>query len=286
MSKDFPVKPPHPSTLENIDLSKLDARLVLDKASQRWLFEDGDQEYEYDYIKDQWINTSKRSLSEDLLNKEDIKRQRKQDMSKLKEELNSLKQKKKNSSIFISNLPIDSRFSEIEETFAKYGKISVGKDEKSRIKMYTNEKGSFKGEALIIYSNPESALLAIEMMDNTEYNGNTIRVEEAKFDNNNNNKKEHLKKNSSKTVVIRNMVRKEELANDIHIKQDIIDDIKEECKNIGVFDIEDIAFNEEDATILVRFSKQELLLLCIKKFHNRYYDGLTLDVQESKVIMR
>ena len=49
----------------------------------------------------------------------------------------------------------------------------------------------FKGEALIIYSNPESALLAIEMMDNAQYNGNTIRVEEAKFD----NKKENPKKN-------------------------------------------------------------------------------------------
>ena len=89
MSKDFPAKPPHPSTLESIDLSELDPRLVLDKASQRWLFEEGDQEYEYDYIKEQWVNTSKRSLSEDDTNKEDIKRQRKQDMSKLKEELNS-----------------------------------------------------------------------------------------------------------------------------------------------------------------------------------------------------
>lgn len=283
MSKDFLAKPPHPSTLESIDLSELDPRLVLDKASQRWLFEEGDQEYEYDYIKEQWVNTSKRSLSEDDTNKEDIKRQRKQDMSKLKEELNSLKQKKKNSSIFISNLPVDSGFSEIEEAFSKYGKISVGKDEKPRIKMYTNEKGSFKGEALIIYSNPESALLAIEMMDNTQYNGNTIRVEEAKFD----NKKENPKKKQdslSKAVIIRNMVRKEELANDIHIKQDIIDDIKEECKNIGISDIEDIVFNEENATVLVKFSKEELLLLCIKKFHNRYYDGLTLDVQESKVI--
>lgn len=283
MSQDFPAKPPHPSTLESIDLSELDPRLVLDKASQRWLFEEGDQEYEYDYVKEQWVNTSKRSLSEDYMNKEDIKRQRKQDMSKLKEELNSLKQKKKNSSIFISNLPVDSGFSEIEEAFSKYGKISVGKDEKPRIKMYTNEKGSFKGEALIIYSNPESALLAIEMMDNTQYNGNTIRVEEAKFD----NKKENPKKKQdslSKAVIIRNMVRKEELANDIHIKQDIIDDIKEECKNIGISDIEDIVFNEENATVLVKFSKEELLLLCIKKFHNRYYDGLTLDVQESKVI--
>ena len=59
MSKDFPAKPPHPSTLESIDLSELDPRLVLDKASQRWLFEEGDQEYEYDYIKEQWVNTSK-----------------------------------------------------------------------------------------------------------------------------------------------------------------------------------------------------------------------------------
>ena len=80
---------------------------------------------------------------------------------------------------------------------------------------------------MIIYSNPESALLAIEMMDNTQYNGNTIRVEEAKFDN---KRRIQRKQDSlSKAVIIRNMVRKE-LANDIHIKQDIIDDIKEECK--------------------------------------------------------
>ena len=70
----------------------------------------------------------------------------------------------------------------------------------------------------------------------------------------------------SKAVIIRNMVRKEELANDIHIKQDIIDDIKEECKNIGISDIEDIVFNEENATVLVKFSKKSCCCYASRSF--------------------
>jgi HIV Tat-specific factor 1 len=39
----------------------------------------------------------------------------------------------------------------------------------SRIKMYEDEKGAFKGDALIVYFRPESVELAIQMLDDTEF---------------------------------------------------------------------------------------------------------------------
>ena len=56
-----------------------------------------------------------------------------------------------------------------------------------RIKMYEDDKGQFKGDALIVYFRPESVDLAIQMLDDTEFrlgsqglNGN-MRVQAADF---------------------------------------------------------------------------------------------------------
>lgn len=38
-----------------------------------------------------------------------------------------------------------------------------------RIKMYTDEQGQFKGEALVVYFRPESVNLAIQMLDETDF---------------------------------------------------------------------------------------------------------------------
>lgn len=42
-------------------------------------------------------------------------------------------------------------------------------DGKKRVKLYTDEKGNFKGDALIIYYRPESVDLAISMLDDSEF---------------------------------------------------------------------------------------------------------------------
>ncbi|EMG50319.1 putative spliceosome factor [Candida maltosa Xu316] len=182
MSEDFPARPPHPSGLEKVDIKTLDERLILEKETQTWLFEKNGHEYEYDYMKSQWISTSKRAISDEDANKEDIKRQRKEDMSKLKSELNQLKKRKRNTAVYVSNLPIDLTVTDIEHAFNNFGKIQVGKDGNLKIKMYNDDSGKFKGEALVIFAQPDSASLAIEMMDNSLFNGQNIRVEEAKFD--------------------------------------------------------------------------------------------------------
>jgi HIV Tat-specific factor 1 len=56
-----------------------------------------------------------------------------------------------------------------------------------RIKLYTNEDGTLKGDALIVYFRPESVQLAIQVLDDTDFRfgqpaemGN-MRVKEADF---------------------------------------------------------------------------------------------------------
>ncbi|KAL6454106.1 CUS2 Cold sensitive U2 snRNA suppressor 2 [Candida maltosa Xu316] len=226
-------------------------------------------------MKSQWISTSKRAISDEDANKEDIKRQRKEDMSKLKSELNQLKKRKRNTAVYVSNLPIDLTVTDIEHAFNNFGKIQVGKDGNLKIKMYNDDSGKFKGEALVIFAQPDSASLAIEMMDNSLFNGQNIRVEEAKFD-----EKKDVPNKTEPGVVIRSMFRKDEFETDEYLKQDIIDDIKDECEKLGINVSGSIQFNVKDESVLINFTSAEEVQVCIDKFNNRYYDGLKLNVSK------
>ncbi|KAJ4367394.1 hypothetical protein N0V83_006976 [Neocucurbitaria cava] len=91
-----------------------------------------------------------------------------------------------NRAIYVTNLPLDTNESEINEVFKKFGIIDKGADGEPRIKMYTNDEGDFNGEALIVYFKKDSIDLAIQMMDDyffriEEQNQGTIRVKEADF---------------------------------------------------------------------------------------------------------
>ncbi|KAJ3175739.1 hypothetical protein HK101_010591, partial [Irineochytrium annulatum] len=87
-------------------------------------------------------------------------------------------------SIYVQNLPSDATHEEIQSTFEKYGilmeDLSTGK---SRIKLYTDTNGHFKGDALITYFKEESVQLAIDMMDDCEfrYGSGKIKVSKAEF---------------------------------------------------------------------------------------------------------
>jgi HIV Tat-specific factor 1 len=82
-------------------------------------------------------------------------------------------------------LPLDTSESEIKEIFSKYGVISEEIDTgKPRIKLYRNEDGTLKGDALVIYFRPESVNLAINMLDDSPFRIGTqgmIKVQAADF---------------------------------------------------------------------------------------------------------
>ncbi|KAH7130654.1 nuclear mRNA splicing factor-associated protein [Dendryphion nanum] len=70
-----------------------------------------------------------------------------------------------NRAVYVSNLPLDTKLEEIETEFSKYGVIDQGVDGSKRIKMYADEDGNFKGEALVIYFKKASVAMAINMAD-------------------------------------------------------------------------------------------------------------------------
>ena len=83
---------------------------------------------------------------------------------------------------------MDADVHEVQSVFSKYGVIAEEIDTtKPRIKLYTDDAGKFKGDALIVYFRAESVLLAIDMLDDTEFRfgvegpAGKMRVKEADF---------------------------------------------------------------------------------------------------------
>jgi len=72
--------------------------------------------------------------------------------------------------------------------FSKCGVIAEEIDSgKPRIKMYEDDQGQFKGDALVVYFRPESVNLAIQMLDDSDFRLGTdgpsgkMRVQAADF---------------------------------------------------------------------------------------------------------
>ena len=95
------------------------------------------------------------------------------------------KEPRKNTAVYVTNLPLDTTEEEIKSVFSRYGVISEEIDTgKPRIKLYRNDDGSLKGDALVIYFRPESVSLAISMLDDSPLRMGTpsiIHVQAADF---------------------------------------------------------------------------------------------------------
>ena len=78
------------------------------------------------------------------------------------------KKARTNTAVYVTGLPPNSTREEIQTVFSKCGVIAEEIDgQEARIKMYENDQGQFKGDALIVYFRPESVNLAIQMLDDT-----------------------------------------------------------------------------------------------------------------------
>ena len=77
---------------------------------------------------------------------------------------------RKNTAVYVSHLPTDVTVGEVHEVFSRCGVIAEEIDRgQPRIKLYTDEAGHFKGDALIVYFRAESVDLAVQMLDDTDF---------------------------------------------------------------------------------------------------------------------
>ena len=76
---------------------------------------------------------------------------------------------RKNTAVYVSNLPMDTDVQELLRVFSRCGVVAEEIDgQKPRIKMYTDDQGNFKGDALIVYFRAESVSLAVQMLDDSQ----------------------------------------------------------------------------------------------------------------------
>ncbi|GJC80132.1 splicing factor U2AF-associated protein 2 [Colletotrichum liriopes] len=80
-------------------------------------------------------------------------------------------QPRQNTAVYVTGLPADATVDEVHDLFSrKAGVIAEEIDSgRPRIKMYTDDKGNFKGDALVVFFKPQSVEMAIMLLDDTEF---------------------------------------------------------------------------------------------------------------------
>ena len=93
--------------------------------------------------------------------------------------------KSKNTAVYVTNLPGDTKIDEILERFGKCGVIEEDDQGEPKIKMYAREDGSFIGDALVVFFKEDSVTLAVNLMDDAELRlgdaSTRMRVQKAEF---------------------------------------------------------------------------------------------------------
>jgi len=112
----------------------------------------------------------------------------------------------KKTAVWVSNLPPNATPSMIASVFSKAGVLLIGDDGEPRIKLYYDDDGNFKGEALVMYFKEGSVVLAETLLDDTELelgggHGNMkVKVAEYERSNQKTNEDKKVKKDEGEKV--------------------------------------------------------------------------------------
>ncbi|KAE8355564.1 hypothetical protein BDV28DRAFT_128687 [Aspergillus coremiiformis] len=323
-SGNFPQDPSEFDSDPRISFSKLDNKFILET-------EDG-QEFEYETVLKRWIPTVDEELlrqqqeaykvqgvgDSDEVTTSQFKKKRKQHA--MKDEGNGQKSKKPrvNTAVYITSIPLDADFDEILHVFSKCGVIAEEIDSgRPRIKMYTDDDGKFKGEALVVFFRPESVNLAVQMLDDSDFRlGVTgpqgpMRVQLADFsyksqqeaptktsmkdkrkiiqrtqrlnskladwDDDDPSALPETNSKFEKVVILKHMFTLKELDEDPAAILDIKEDIRDECSKLGEVTNVVLYDKEPDGVVSARFQDPEAARNCVKLMDGRYFAGTRVE---------
>jgi HIV Tat-specific factor 1 len=254
----------------------------------------------------------KRKMGENInkiLTDEQIK-----DIEKKKKKSKKRKDKKRaewyvpkvNSNVYVNNLPKDITELEIVEYFSRCGFIR--KDQRTgdyKVKLYKNEKGINKGDALISFLREESVTMAIDLLNQSEIRpGHKIIVERAKFEQKGDYKtresyrldeiqryklrtevgrklgwNEEDDEKGLKIVIFKNMFEVSDFFEDEGFEDDLKLDIIEGCEEkFGKIDKFLIFYDNPQGIIKVKFHNPASAEKCIEELNGTYYNGRLIEV--------
>ncbi|KAL8929825.1 MAG: hypothetical protein Q9208_000969 [Pyrenodesmia sp. 3 TL-2023] len=330
----FPTNPEDFDADDRISFSKLDNKFILET-------EDG-QEFEFDDALKRWVPALDSTLLEQQRQAYTVegvdesepavpqKKKRKQEHVNGEDEIggrtNTSKKPKptaseprerKNTAVYVTNLPRDVSVQEVSDVFSRCGVIAEEIDRgKPRIKLYTDDEGNFKGDALILYFRAESVDLANQMLDDTDFRlgqaaaEGKMRVSAADFSyktqkdkpqSSGKEKKKIIKKTQKlnnkladwddddpqamqdtssrwdKVVILKHMFTLKELEDDPAAILDIKEDIREECAKIAPVTNVVLFDKEPDGVASVRFSNAEGAKACVRVMDNRFFAGARVE---------
>ncbi|KAI4255437.1 MAG: hypothetical protein LQ352_002576 [Teloschistes flavicans] len=306
-----PTEIPRSSFPTNAEDFDADDRISFSKLDNKFILEaDDGQEFEFDNALKRWVPALDNALLEQQRQAYAVqgvdenepaqpqKKKRKQEYVNGEDEIggrvNTSKKAKptleprerKNTAVYVTNLPTDVSVQEVSDVFSRCGVIAEEIDRgKPRIKLYTDDDGNFKGDALILYFRAESVDLAVQMLDDTDFRlgravpGGKMKVAAADFSyktqkdapakSNNKDKKKIIKKTQKlnnkladwddddpqamrdtnsrwdKVVILKHLFTLKELEEDPAAILDIKEDIREECAKIA--DVTNVVLFDKEA---------------------------------------
>ncbi|KAJ1923378.1 hypothetical protein IWQ60_005930 [Tieghemiomyces parasiticus] len=306
-----------------------DPRVDLLPETDKWVFTDEQDglEYEYDPDRAAWfpmvsIIESQQSAygtaipSHEITESASDKRKRlleTQSTKTAKRKINSPDETQKPpvKSVYIQGLPTDVTVDELKATFSRFGLIMEDFETKRpKIKLYTNEDGTPKGDALITYFKPESVPLAINLMDDAPLRpggGDILRVSEAEFkakesasaDGGNSEarakvdarkKKMRLQQMEKKltwfeseeptvsekhrkTVILKHMFDPAEFDEDPTLLLDLKEDIRHECEKLGEVTVVKLFDKSSDGVVSVKYIDKASAAACVELMNGRWFGG-------------
>ncbi|RKF60953.1 Splicing factor U2AF-associated protein 2 [Erysiphe neolycopersici] len=181
----FPTNPQDFDGDERISFSKIDNKFLLvqsdgsefffDEAIKRWvpvvdeaLLEAQQMAYKVAGVdEDEPVDVIKRKRKKEYVNGEDCNGR----ASKVTKANKKPSASRPNTAVYVTGLPNDATVEEVHSLFSrKCGVIAEEIDSgKPRIKLYTDEEGKFKGDALIVFFKAPSVDMAITLLDDTEF---------------------------------------------------------------------------------------------------------------------
>ncbi|KAI6249805.1 Splicing factor U2AF-associated protein 2 [Erysiphe necator] len=181
----FPTNPQDFDADERISFSKIDNKFILvqtdgsefmfDEAIKRWvpvvdeaLLEAQQMAYKVAGVdENEPVDVIKRKRKKEYVNGEDSDGR----TSKAPKANKKPPAPRPNTAVYVTGLPLDATVEEVHTLFSrKCGVIAEEIDSgKPRIKLYTDENGKFKGDALIVFFKAPSVDMAIMLLDDTEF---------------------------------------------------------------------------------------------------------------------